>query len=63
MHAIMSKPEFNLPVIVNMDSRYFAELSSAGYVPIHTGYKKDLEEIEREMMEDIAMELELNTIN
>ena len=60
MHALMTKPEFNLPIIVNMDSHTFAELSAAGYIPIAQGYKKQLEEIERDMMEEMYGELELN---
>ena len=63
MHALMTNPNFNLPVIVNMDSREFAELSVAGYVPIQTGYKKQLEEIERDMMEEFCSDLEMNDIN
>ncbi len=60
MHAIMSNPQFNLPVIVNMDSTLFAELSCAGYVPIATGYKKQLETMEEEMMQDFVSDLEMN---
>ena len=64
MHAIMTNPQFNLPVIVNMDSTLFAELSCAGYVPIATGYKKQLETMEEEMMADIYSDcLEMNDIN
>lgn len=63
MHALMINPEHNLPVIVNMESRDFAELSCAGYIPQATGYKRQLEEIERDMMEEFATDLELNNSN
>jgi len=60
MHALMTNPNYNLPVIVNMESREFAELSCAGYIPQATGYKKQLEELERDMMEEFVMDLEMN---
>lgn len=63
MHALMTHSNYNLPVIVNMDSREFAELSCAGYIPQATGYKKQLEELERDMLEETYCELELNEIN
>ena len=46
-----------------MESSLFAELSVAGYVPLQTGYKKQLEEVERDMMEEMAFDLDLNDIN
>lgn len=60
MHALMISPTHNLPVIVNMDSMQFAELSCAGYIPQATGFKKQLEELERDMLEDMYADLELN---
>ncbi len=63
MHALMTHSNYNLPVIVNMDSREFAELSCAGYIPQATGYRKQLEEMERDMLEETYCELELNEIN
>lgn len=59
-HALMINPEHGLPVIVNMESREFAELSCAGYIPQATGYKKQLEELERDMLEETYCDLELN---
>lgn len=63
MHALMSHSHYNLPVIVNMESREFAELSVAGYVPLQTGYKKALQALEEEMMLDFVDDLELNNSN
>lgn len=61
MHALMINPEHTLPVIVNMDSRDFAELSCAGYIPQATGYKKQLEQLEEEMMGDLYAELDISS--
>ena len=52
MHALMINPEHGLPVIVNMDSREFAELSVAGYYPEATGYKKQLELMEEALVSE-----------
>lgn len=60
MHALMSHPEHGLPVIVNMDSREFAELSVAGYYPEATGYKKQLELMEEALVSEMYGDLELN---
>lgn len=62
-HALMINPEHGLPVIVNMDSREFAELSCAGYYPEATGYKKQLEILEESLLSDMYSGLELNEIN
>jgi len=63
MHYLMQNTQNSLPVIVNGDSRQYAELASAGYLPIAQGYRKQLEEIEREMMEEFVCDLELNNSN
>jgi hypothetical protein len=62
-HALMINPEHGLPVIVNMDSREFAELSCAGYYPEATGYKKQLELIEESLLSEMYGGLELNEMN
>jgi hypothetical protein len=56
----MKSTEHELPVIVNGESRQYAELAMAGYQPIAQGYRKQLEEIERDILEGYVQELELN---
>lgn len=63
MHYLMQNTENSLPVIVNGDSRQYAELAMAGYIPIAQGYRKNLEELERELLEGFVDELELNQSN
>lgn len=64
MHYLMQNPENSLPVIVNGDSRQYAELSMAGYLPIAQGYRKQLESIEEDMLSDMySSDLDLNQSN
>ena len=63
MHYLMQNENHPLPVIVNGDSRDYAELSMAGYVPIAQGYRKQLEELEKDLIDGFVHELELNEIN
>lgn len=63
MHYLMQHNENSLPVIVNGDSRQYAELAFAGYTPIAQGYRKQLEAIEEEMLQDFAEQLEMNQDN
>ncbi len=63
MHYLMQHTNQPLPVIVNGESRDFAELSMAGYIPIASGFRRQLEEIERELLEGFVQELEMNDIN
>lgn len=62
MHVLFLNPKNNLPVIVNYKSREYMELSCMGYVPYQTGTKKELEETERDITEQMYIELELNEI-
>lgn len=62
-HALLISPVSQLPTIVNSNSKTYAELMQAGYQPIQTGTKKQLEEIEEEMLEQFVDELETNFIN
>lgn len=64
MHYLMQNQNGNsIPVIVNGDSREYAELAQAGYIPIAQGYKRQLESIEEEMAIDFVSDLELNENN
>lgn len=63
MHVLFLSPTSQLPTIVNQDSQTYAELSAMGYQPIQYGTKRDLQEVERELMEQFVDDLELNQIN
>lgn len=62
-HALLISPTSQLPTIVNMDSKEYAQLSFMGYTPIQTGTKKELQFLEEELMLEFVDELELNQIN
>lgn len=63
MFALLQNPQNNLPTIVNMNSSTFAELNFMGYQTVATGYKKQMEEMEAEILVDFVNELELNDAN
>ncbi len=63
MYALMIAPITNSSVIVSMQSREFAELSVAGYVPIREGTKRDLIKLEDDLMPEYETDLELNQYN
>jgi len=62
-HALLVSPISQLPTIVNTNSFTYAELMQAGYHAIHFGTKKQLSEIEAELLAEFVDELELNEIN
>jgi len=63
MHVLFLSPSSNLPTIVNQDSATYVELSMMGYTPLKFGTKRELQSLEEELMQDFAMELELNNSN
>jgi len=56
----MINPNNQLPTIVNMESIAYIDLCMAGYTPIKTGTRREMEEIESDMMEEFCLELEFN---
>lgn len=63
MHVLLISPVSQLPTIISQDSIEYAQLSFMGYTPIQTGTKKELQEVERELLEGFVQELEMNDIN
>lgn len=61
MHVLLLSPTSQLPTIVSMQSHYYPELMQQGYQHIQTGTKKQLEEIESEMMGDLYAELDISS--
>lgn len=59
-HALLISPVSQLPTVVNTNSLVYAELIQSGYQTIQTGTKRQLQALEEELMQDFAMELELN---
>lgn len=62
MFALMSLENYT-PIIVNTESREFAELAATGYTPIKQGTKRKLQEAFETMFEEYEGELEINEIN
>lgn len=62
-HALLISPVSQLPTIVNTNSTVYAELMQAGYQATNFGTKKQLQEIECELMENFVSELEMNQDN
>ncbi len=62
-HAILISPVSQLPTIVSTNSFTYAELMQAGYQVSNYGTKKQMQEIEAELLSDFAMELDTNEIN
>jgi len=62
-HAIMISPVSQLPTIVSTNSLTYSELMQAGYQVTNYGTKKQMEEIEEELMQDFYSDLELNNSN
>jgi len=62
-HAILISPVSQLPTIVSTNSLTYVELMQAGYQVTNYGTKKQMQEIELELMEQYCSELELNEIN
>ena len=61
MFALMIAPISNTSVIVSMKSTEFAELSVAGYCPIRQGTKRELLDLEDDLLPDY--DLDLNEYN
>ncbi len=59
-HALLISPVSSLPTIVNTNSSTYAELMQAGYQATNFGTKRELTEIEEQLMQEFAMELEMN---
>ena len=52
-HVLLISPVSQLPTIVNTTSHTYPELMQAGYQAIQFGTRKELTEIEIEMMADL----------
>jgi len=63
MFALLVNPENSLPTIVNVNSDAYFDMTFQGYQPIATGYRKQLETIEEEMLSEMYGDLELNQSN
>lgn len=63
MFALLVNPENSLPTIVKVNSDAYFDMTFQGYQPIATGYRKQLETIEEEMLSEMYGEIELNEIN
>lgn len=63
MFALLINQLNGLPTIVSMRSNVYPELVQMGYTEIRRGYRKDLEDDEREIMESMVQELEFNDCN
>jgi hypothetical protein len=63
MFALLVNPSNHLPIIVNVNSDAYFDMTFQGYQPIATGYRKQLETIEEEMLSEMYGELELNNSN
>ncbi|MES2287357.1 MAG: hypothetical protein V4547_16815 [Bacteroidota bacterium] len=60
-HALLIAPSSQLPTVVNTQSKTYAELVQAGYQPVNFGTKRDMQDIEQEMMADLYSDcLEMN---
>ena len=62
-HAILISPVSQLPTLVSTNSLTYAELMQAGYQVTNYGTKKQMQDIEAELLSDFVMDLELNEIN
>ena len=60
LHALLLSPVSQLPTVVSTNSTTYPELMQAGYQFIQYGTRKDLIEIEEEMMVDFVSDLEMN---
>lgn len=63
MHILLLSPTSRLPTIVSMQSHFYPELMQQGYQPIQTGTKRQLQEIEEELLLEFVDELETNPSN
>jgi len=64
LHALLLSPVSMLPTVVSTNSKTYPELMQAGYQFVQYGTRKDLTEIESEMLSDIYSDcLDLNDIN
>lgn len=63
MHVLLISPVSQLPTIINENSPDYAQLAFMGYSPIQKGTRKQLEEVEKELLEGFVQELEMNDIN
>ena len=53
-HVILVNPVSQLPTVVSVQSHTYPELMQLGYQPIQFGTKRELTEIEQEMMADFV---------
>jgi len=60
MHVLLISPTSQLPTICNQNSLTYAELMQAGYQVSQVGTKRELMDIEQEIMENFCLELEIN---
>jgi len=63
MFALLRHPQHLLPAIANIESREYLELRFAGYDEIKQGSKKHLEAAERQMIEELCLDRELDIEN
>lgn len=63
MFALLVNPTNQLPTIVNVNSDAYFDLTFQGYSPIATGYRKQMESIEEEMLSEMYGELDITEIN
>lgn len=62
-HVLLVSPTSGLPTVISQNSHAYPELIQSGYQAIQFGTKRELTEIESEMMADYVEELELNQFN
>ena len=60
MYALLSNPQSNLPTIVSTHSLDYPTMLQAGWVQLMTGFKKELERVEEQLMVEFTESLELN---
>lgn len=53
-HVILVSPVSQMPTVVSVNSNTYPELMQAGYQVIQSGTRKQLEEIEAEMLVDFV---------
>ncbi len=63
MFALLRHPQHLLPALVNIESRDYLELKFAGYEEIKQGTRKNLENEEKVMIEELCLDRELDIEN
>jgi len=59
MYQLLKHTNHQLPVAININNNCYPDLIMSGYEVLNEGTKRDMETLQREMIEEFATELDI----